>query len=401
MAPQTRFLKRFIEREETAGIFLLLATIMALVWANSVWHESYLSFWEHWIGVSFDHMKSGMSLKHFVDEILMTFFFLLVGCELKREGLEGELSTPSQMKLPLFAALGGMVVPALLFVGVNLILPNEGRSFLHGWAVPTATDIAFALGILTLMGSRVPPSLKAFLMALAIIDDLGAVLLIGLFYTSGLNGMAFAAAALILGALWFLNKKGVMSLWAYGFIGGFLWVAIYKSGVHATLAGVLLAMFLPLRGDPDVKGPGGRVLSPLKLVEEKLHRWVSYLILPLFALANAGVPLHGLSADMIGSPLTVGIVAGLFLGKQIGVFGMTWLIIKMKLASMPSGAKWAHIYGVAVLCGIGFTMSLFIGGLAFDDQAATMASRLGILTGSTLSALAGCAVLYVFAEKER
>ncbi len=400
MAPTTRFFKRFIEREESAGVFLLLSTVAALVWANSIWHETYFSFWESWVGASFGALKAGLSLRHFVDEVLMTFFFLIVGCELKRERLEGELVLPSQIKLPLFAALGGMVVPALFFVAVHSVMGGEGRSFLKGWAIPTATDIAFALGILTLLGSRVPSSLKTFLMALAIIDDLGAVVLIGLFYTAELNGTAFAAAAFVVLCLWALNRRGVRSLFPYGLLGVLLWGAVYKSGVHATLSGVILAMFLPLRTQEGGES-ATRYPSPLKTVEEKLHIWVAYLILPLFALANAGVSLQGVSAKTLASPLTLGIVAGLLFGKQIGVFFVTWLLIRTKQASLPSGARWLHIYGTALLCGIGFTMSLFISGLAFQDQEAIMSSRLGILAGSTLSALAGCAVLYFGANRKK
>lgn len=384
-AKTTPFLQRFFEREETAGLFLLFATALALFWANGPFQSSYLPFWEKHIGLSFAELHIGLSARHFVDDVLMSFFFLLVGCELKRERLEGELASPTQIRLPVFAALGGMIVPALVFVAIQFAVPDITQSYLRGWAIPTATDIAFALGILVLMKSYAPPSLKAFLLALAILDDLGAVVLIGLFYSSSLNLFALAAAGLVMLGLWGLNRRGVRALPPYLALGILLWLAIYQSGLHATLAGVLLAIFLPLRDS------GSR--PPLKIIEEKLHHLVAFVILPVFALANAGVPVGSVSADRLASPLTLGIFFGLFLGKQTGVLAGSWLCLRLGLAHMPARANWLHLYGLALLCGIGFTMSLFIAALAFEDQQAIMAARLGILGGSAASAIAGCLAL--------
>ncbi len=400
MGVRTRFFRMFIKRQETSGFFLMFTALAAIIWANSPWQAEYISLWEKYISVSFGTLKAGMSLRHFVDDVLMAVFFLMVGCELKRECVEGELSSPAHIKLPIIAAMGGMIAPALIFMIVNLVLPSGERSFMHGWAIPTATDIAFALGVLAMMKSYVPPSLKAFLVALAIIDDLGAVLLIGLFYTSDLNLAAMAGAGLCMIGLWSMNRKGIHFILPYAVLGAFLWYAIYKSGIHATLSGVILALFMPMRAEARKSLNKYVIVSPLKTIEHKLHLWVAYFIIPVFALANAGVVLKGLSFDMMLSPLTFGIIAGLFFGKQIGVFGATWLSVKFKFAALPSGVKWHHMYAASLLCGIGFTMSLFISCLAFNDQEALMSARLGVLSASTMAALAGSLIFYMFGKKK-
>ncbi len=392
MSTTTPFLKRFIEREESAGLFLLAATAIALCWANMPWGATYEGLWESFAGFFWGEARYGLSLRHIVNDILMVLFFLVVGCELKRERLEGELSSLPQIRLPLLAALGGMVVPALVFVGVMFSLGGEA-SGLRGWAIPTATDIAFALGIFAFLGLRAPSSLRTFLLALAIIDDLGAVILIGLFYSSNIQPMAMLAAAVLLLGLWGLNKRGVTSFLPYGILGVLLWVAVHHSGVHATLAGLFLAAFLPLRG----AAAGTQPL--LKKVEKGLHPWVSFVILPIFALANAGVSLEGATLENFTHPLLIAVAAGLFFGKQIGVFGATWLAIKAGLSPKPRGASWAQIYGVALLCGIGFTMSLFISLLAFEGTGFADETRLGILIGSGLSAIVGFSVLWVTGKK--
>lgn len=394
MVIQTRFLKRFMERQESGGIALLLATLAALFWANAFASGVYEHFWESWAGLDLGDMRLGLPLKEIVNDVLMALFFLMVGCELKRERVEGELSTPSQIRLPFLAALGGMLMPALIYGGLNVLMGGVHPETMRGWAIPTATDIAFALGVFVLLGSRVPTALKTFLLALAIIDDLGAVVLIGLFYSSNLCLTALVGAGAAMAGLWFLNKRGVGHFLPYGILGVALWFAVFKSGIHATLAGVLLAFFLPLRNDKVSKESGEEVKeSLLKRVEQALHPWVAFLILPIFALANAGVSLEGVTREMLFSPVTLGIALGLFFGKQAGVFGATWIACKTGLASLPKGASWSQIYGTSILCGIGFTMSLFIGLLAFEDPALGTETRLGILSGSTLAAMIGYFVL--------
>ena len=316
----------------------------------------------------------------------MAIFFLLIGLEVKREVLEGHLSTPSQVVLPIMAAIGGMAVPALIYMYLNL----GDAVAINGWAIPTATDIAFALGILSLLGKRVPLSLKIFLMALAIIDDLGAIVIIALFYTAELSAVSITVAAVALALLAFLNYMGVMKKGAYFIIGLILWVSVLKSGVHATLAGVALAFTIPLYGRDEA----GEIMSPLKTIEHHLHDWVALLILPLFAFVNAGVDVAGISLGQMSEAVPLGIFLGLFLGKQFGVFGFSWVAIKMGMAKLPEGSSWWQLYGVSVLTGIGFTMSLFITSLAFEaDDLFQYTDKLAILLASLASGLCGYLIL--------
>jgi NhaA family Na+:H+ antiporter len=320
-----------------------------------------------------------------INDGLMAVFFLLVGLEIKREVVEGALSQPSQIALPMVAAVGGMAVPALAYVAVNWSDPTA----LRGWAIPAATDIAFSLGVLAALGSRVPLALKVFLTTLAIVDDLGSIVVIAIFYTSDLSPVALSLAALFIAGLAILNFAGVRRLVPYLLLGAFLWVSVLKSGVHATLAGVVLAMFIPLKsaGEPDEKRPAIRL-------EHAIKPWSAWLIMPVFAFANAGLPLGGLSLASLAAPLPLGIMAGLFVGKQIGIMLGAGLLVALGLAALPNGATWRGLYGVAILGGIGFTMSLFIGTLAFPDDATREAEvRLGVLAGSLLSAVVGYLVL--------
>jgi NhaA family Na+:H+ antiporter len=316
-----------------------------------------------------------------VNDGLMAVFFLLVGLELKREVVEGQLSSVEQIALPALAAIGGLVVPALIYWLINRDNP-EGLS---GWAVPTATDIAFALAILTLLGSRVPASLKIFLTTIAIFDDLAAIVIIALFYSAELSTTSLGLAGIGVAVLFALNRMGVKSLAAYLIVGIFIWLFVLKSGVHATLAGIAVAAFIPLKGGDDH--------SPSRHLEHILHPWVAYAVLPIFAFANAGLPLAGLSMDAVLGTVSLGIVAGLFIGKQIGVFGMTALMIGLGLAKKPEGSSWAMLYGVALLCGVGFTMSLFSG---FSNSAAL---KVGVITGSVASAFCGWLVLHLSLPK--
>jgi NhaA family Na+:H+ antiporter len=315
----------------------------------------------------------------------MAIFFFLIGLEIKREFLAGELSEPSRLMLPVIAAIGGMAVPAAIYSYINWGDPVA----MKGWAIPTATDIAFALGVLALLGSRVPSSLKLFLMALAIVDDLGAIVIIALFYTADLSLLSLTIAASSLAMLFLMNRRGVLGLAPYLLVGMILWAAVLKSGVHATLAGVLTAFFIPFKSLP------GETKTQLEKLEQDLHPAVAYGILPLFAFANTGVSFEGLSLQSLLNSVPLGIAAGLFIGNQLGVFGFTWLAIKTGLAKLPQDANWLHLYGVALLCGIGFTMSLFISSLAFEQGGPDFAvdDRLGILVGSVLSGALGYLVL--------
>ena len=374
-------LRNLLRTEATAGLILMGAAAAALLVANSPAAPGYEAALGSYLGP--------LSVLHWINDALMALFFLLVGLEIKRELVDGHLSSWPDRALPGFAAIGGMVVPALIFLGLNTGSP----ALLKGWAIPTATDIAFALGVLTLLGRRVPVSLKIFLTALAIIDDLGAVAIIAFFYTAdlALGWLALAAGAIALGVL--LNRRGVARLWPYLLLGLALWVVVLRSGVHPTLAGVALALLVPLRrspGRPDDED------SPLHRLEHGLQPWVAYLVLPVFGFANAGVRLDGLGLAALTDPLPLGIAAGLFVGKQLGVFGATWAAVRLGWAQRPEGASWLQVYGVALLCGIGFTMSLFIGLLAFPGEALLQAEiKIAILFGSLLSALAGAAVLLV------
>ncbi|CCD91588.1 sodium-proton antiporter [Bradyrhizobium sp. ORS 375] len=365
--------QRLVASQAGAGIILMIFATAALVVANTPASEFYFASLQCYV--------AGLSILHWINDALMAVFFLLVGLEIKREFLDGQLSTWPRRVLPAFAATGGMAVPALVYIGFNL---NTAETF-RGWAIPTATDIAFALGALALLGSRIPSSLKVFLTALAILDDLGAVTVIAVFYTDHLALEWLAASAAVLTVLVVLNQTGVARLSAYLVLGVALWVFTLKSGVHATLAGVALAWTIPASPSKH---------SPLLTLEHAIQPWVAFLILPVFAFANAGVSLAGMSWDVLKQPVTIGIIAGLFVGKQSGVFAATWLAIRLRLAQLPDGAAWHQVYGIAVLCGIGFTMSLFIGLLAFPaSETLQNEVKVGVLLGSLLSGLFGMALL--------
>jgi NhaA family Na+:H+ antiporter len=312
---------------------------------------------------------------------LMAVFFFLVGLELKREMLEGELGSAQAIALPAFAALGGMVLPASIYILVN----SHDSLAMEGWAIPTATDIAFALAILTLLGDRVPLALKTFLVSLAIFDDLGAIIIISIFYTSNISAISLVVATVCIAALGLLNRMNIYRLTPYMFFGLVMWVAVLKSGVHATLAGVILAIFIPLTRDPESG------YSPLKELEHDLHAVVAFVILPIFAFANSGLNVSAMGIEEVMHPVTIGIALGLFVGKQLGVFTFAWLAVKMGLAKLPNNVNWSLIYGASLLCGIGFTMSLFIGSLAFENSGENLLfdERLGIIVASVLSAICG------------
>jgi len=380
-----KIIREFYERESSTGILLMLVTVAALLLKNSALAGAYNAFLHTPVEVRFGALQIAKPLLLWINDGLMAVFFLLVGLEVKRELLRGSLSSWSQAALPVIAAAGGMTVPALIYVGFNYREPLS----LHGWAIPTATDIAFALGILSLLGSRVPASLKIFLLALAIIDDLGAIVIIALFYTSTLSLVSLLVAAVALSVLFFLNRFGVARRAAYILLGAILWVSVLKSGVHATLAGVALAFMIPLDAQEE-----GSAYPLAEKLEHDLHPWVSFLILPLFAFVNAGIDLRGLSVDQLATPVPLGIMLGLFVGKQAGVFLFSWLAIRLKLAALPPGSSWRQLYGIALMTGIGFTMSFFIDSLAFvDDTVYQYADKLAILLGSLLSGVAGYLVL--------
>ncbi|BCG84095.1 Na(+)/H(+) antiporter NhaA [Mesorhizobium sp. 113-3-9] len=372
--------REFLDSEAAGGIILMVAAALALIIANSPLSGTYFSVLHAYLGP--------LSVSHWINDGLMAVFFLLVGLEIKREMLDGQLSTWPRRVLPGIAAAGGMLVPALVYVAIN----RNNSAALPGWAIPTATDIAFALGVLSLLGSRVPASLKVFLTALAIIDDLGAVIIIAIFYTSGLSLAYLGAAFAVIAVLVVLNRMRVMTLVPYLVLGAILWVLVLKSGVHATLAGVALALTIPLERSAGI----GHDLdhSPLHRLEHGLHRIVPFVIIPIFGFANAGVSLAVLSLGALIEPLTLGVAAGLVVGKLVGVLGSSALAIRLGLADLPAHAGWSHMLGISLLCGIGFTMSLFIGLLAFaGDVALQDAVKVGILAGSFIAAILGAAVL--------
>jgi Na+:H+ antiporter, NhaA family len=381
---------RFFAHESAGGILLGLAALLALVVSNSPWAAGYERFLalQGTVRVG-DVLLLEKPLLIWVNDLWMAVFFFLVGLEIKREFVEGELSARQQQVLPMVAALGGMAVPAGIYALINAGDPVA----LRGWAIASATDIAFAIGVLTLLGSRVPLSLKIFLTAVAIIDDLGAIVIIALFYTSGLSVTALAGALLGVLLLVVLNRCRVMRIDAYVVVGVLIWLFVLKSGIHATLAGVVTALAIPVRD-----AAGG---SPLQRVEHALHPWVAFLILPMFGFCNAGVSLAGASWAALAQPVTLGIALGLVVGKVVGVFGASWLAIRSGMATMPVGASTVQLLGIAMLCGIGFTMSLFIGGLAFEGQGAAWDSRvkIGVLAGSLVSAVLGVLVLLAGARQ--
>ncbi|MDX9860794.1 MAG: Na+/H+ antiporter NhaA [Rhodospirillales bacterium] len=382
-------LLQFLKLEAAGGILLVVASAVAMIWANTPGGDLYFGLLGTKVSVLFGDTGLSKTLLHWINDGLMAIFFLLVGLEIKREVMEGNLSSLSQAALPSIAAVGGMVVPAAIYLALNW-----GNPFTtNGWAIPAATDIAFALGILALLGRRAPASLKIFLLAVAIIDDLGAIVIIALFYTADLSQEALGLAGLGVIVLVVLNRAGVTRIAPYVLVGVFLWTCVLKSGVHATLAGVALAFAIPLRG----REPGD---GPLVRLEHMLHPWVAFGILPVFAFANAGVPLAGLSFSALLDPVTLGIILGLFVGKQVGVLATTWMAIRLGLGVLPDGSRWIQVYGVAVLTGIGFTMSLFIGELAFEGGDQSAAVRVGVLSGSLLSAVVGYAVLFLASRRE-
>ncbi|WP_219064139.1 Na+/H+ antiporter NhaA [Pseudomonas sp. UMAB-08] len=374
---------RFFQMEAASGLLLIAAAALALIINNSPLAWLYNGLLDVPVVAQVGALKIAKPLLLWINDGLMALFFLLIGLEVKREVLEGHLSKASQIVLPGAAAIGGMVVPALIFWALN----KDDPSALSGWAIPMATDIAFALGVLALLGKRVPVSLKLFLMTLAIIDDLGAIIVIALFYSGEMSSLSLMLAALSIVALIAMNRLGVIKLGPYLIIGLLLWICVLKSGVHATLAGVVLAFCIPLRTKNAES-------SPLLTLEHALHPWVAFGILPLFAFANAGVPLSGVTLESFTHHVPMGIAAGLLLGKTLGVFGLTWLAVKTSMATLPTGANWGQVFGVSILCGIGFTMSLFVGSLAFAPGTSEYAGmdRMGILTGSILAALIGYAV---------
>lgn len=374
--PAANALQAFLQSETAGGTVLVAAAALALVVANSRLGPAYHSLL---------HAKLGpLSLQHWINDGLMAIFFLLVGLEIKREFAVGHLARWPDRILPAVAALAGMAVPALVY----MLVAGRTTGLARGWAIPSATDIAFALGVIAMLGSRVPASLKLFLTTVAIVDDMGAVAIIALAYTAGLNLPALLAALVVLGVMFGLNRGGVKALWPYLLCAIALWAAVLTSGVHATVAGVLAAMMIPVGTAEE----GGET-SPLHRLEHILHPWSAFLIVPLFGFANAGVSFAGMTLATVVAPLPLGIAAGLFLGKQVGVSGAVWLASRLGLAAQPAGASGLQMYGVALLCGIGFTMSLFIGGLAFSDPALVDEVKIGVLLGSLASALLGYTVL--------
>ena len=362
------------------------ATALALLIANTPLEPVYHLLLSTPLKVGIGDFEIAKPFLLWINDGLMAIFFFLVGMELKREIVEGELSDMKKIVLPGVGAVGGMVFPVLIFVLLNYQNPTN----MQGWAIPAATDIAFALGILALLGKRVPLSVKIFLTSLAIFDDVGAVMIIAFFFTSNISWLALAVAGACIPILWIMNRRGLVAKSAYILVGVVMWVATLKSGVHATLAGVVLAMFIPLKG----KGDGSDV-SPLKTLEHDLHKTVAFIILPIFAFANAGINFTQMQAEQLLHGVPLGIAAGLFIGKQVGIFGLCWAAIKLGWAKLPEGVNWLGLYGTALLCGVGFTMSLFIGGLAFEETGNDLIfdERLGIVIGSLLSGLVGYFVL--------
>jgi Na+:H+ antiporter, NhaA family len=423
--------REFTLLEASGGIVLILAAGLALVWANSPWSAQYYAFWQKTISFGFENHRIAHDLHWWINEALMIVFFFVVGLEIKREVLVGELASLRQATLPIAAAVGGMVFPALIFTALNFRGPGAS-----GWGVPMATDIAFALGVMALVGARVPLALKVFLTALAIVDDIGAVVVIALFYTSSVSWLSLGIAAGILLILIALNRLSVRNLSAYCIFGILLWLAILNSGVHATLAGILLAFTIPasrkvnrtdflhrarsyLQAFEHAGEANPRLLSahqqealialetvvedveaPLQKLEHAFHPWVTYLIIPLFALANAGVSLKGNIPPLFFDSVSLGVIAGLILGKQTGITLAAWLVVKLGLAELPQGVRWRHIYAVGWLAGIGFTMSLFISELAFNAGGAMDSAKVGILGASIAAGLVGYVLLKRFVQTE-
>jgi NhaA family Na+:H+ antiporter len=382
--------KNFLLHESAGGVLLVIMAALAMLLANSPLVGLYDGFLATPLQIRVGDLNIAKPLLLWINDGLMAIFFFMIGLEIKREVLTGSLSSPSQVVLPGIAAIAGIIAPALIYFWLN----SQDPVAVEGWAIPSATDIAFALGVLTLFGSRVPLSLKLFLLSVAIFDDIGAILIIALFYSSELSTLSLIIAGSGLVLLFGLNRLSVRSQAAYIIVGVIVWIAVLKSGVHATLAGFAVAWFIPLK----LKNNDGHAMLPH--LEHSLHPWVSFAILPLFAFANAGVSLTGVSLSALLNPVPLGIAAGLFLGKQVGIFGACWLAIKLKLARLPEGATWMQFYAVTILCGIGFTMSLFIGSLAFEAQGSEymIDVKLGVLVGSLFSAVVG-SVLISWSQK--
>jgi len=377
-------IKEFLQKESTGGLLLIVAAIVAMVLENSPLDFLYNALLETPVSIQVGALVLDKPLLLWINDGLMAVFFFLIGLEIKREILVGELSDSSQLVIPAIAAVGGIAVPALIYIAMN----QGDPAALSGWAIPTATDIAFALGILSLLGSRVPTTLKLFLLTLAVIDDLGAIIIIALFYSGDLSTISLVVAGLALVVLFLMNVRGIVRIAPFILVGTILWIAVLKSGVHATLAGVVLAFFIPLK-DPATGE------SPLQHLEHTLHPYVAYAILPIFAFANTGINFSGLTLDSLLHPVPLGIATALVIGKQIGVFGFSWLAIMLRLGKLPAGVNWLDLYGVSALSGIGFTMSLFISGLAAEEigTGEMVDNRLGILLGSLIAGLAGYLIL--------
>lgn len=381
----TSFIASFLKMESAAGLLLMFAALVAIVCANSPLQSLYALFLDVPVEIRVGPLEIAKPLLLWINDGLMAVFFFLVGLELKRELVEGELSERKKVVLPGVGAIGGMLVPAAIYAYFNSADPVA----MQGWAIPAATDIAFALGVLALLGSRVPTSIKIFLTSLAIFDDIGAIIIIAIFYTSKISVPALGIAAACIIVLLQLNRRNTTSKSPYLLVGAIMWIATLKSGVHATLAGVIVAMFIPMRSKQDPS------ISPLKSLEEDLHSIVAFFVLPVFAFANAGINLQGVGMAQVMHAVPTGIAAGLFVGKQVGIFGLCWLAVKLGLASLPRGVNWLALYGTAALCGIGFTMSLFIGSLAFEETGVNLLfdERLGIIIGSLASGIVGYVVL--------
>jgi NhaA family Na+:H+ antiporter len=382
---QLNAIREFLQKESASGLLIISAAVLAMIAENTPLKTLYDALLGTPVGIRFGVLAIDKPLLLWINDGLMAVFFFLVGLEIKREVLDGELSDPSRIALPAVAAIGGMVVPAAFFVYFN----HGDPAAMTGWAIPMATDIAFALAILSLLGSRVPVALKVFLLTLAIIDDLGAIIIIALFYSTDISTLSLAISTVTIAVLFVMNRFGVSKIAPYILVGVILWIAVLKSGVHATLAGVLLAFFIPLnRGSEEHN-------SPLRQLEHMLHPYVAFMIMPLFAFANAGISMSGLSTDLLLGPVPVGIMTGLFLGKQIGVFGFAWLAAMLRIGRLPEDVNWLQLFGVSALCGIGFTMSLFISSLAAEQAGTELITqhRLGIIGGSLLSAVTGYLIL--------
>lgn len=383
--PQETTISSFLKRESASGILLLLAAILALVCANTPLQTYYSLFLDTPVEIRIGALEIAKPLLLWINDGLMAIFFFLVGLELKRELIEGELSDIQNIILPGVGAIGGMAGPAMIYVYFNA----GDSTAMTGWAIPAATDIAFALGVLSLLGSRVPNSIKIFLTSLAIFDDIGAIIIIAFFYSANIFLEALIVVLFCIVILTVLNKRNTESKSLYILIGIVMWVAMLKSGVHATLAGVVLAMFIPIKSKTNSN------YSPLKSLEHDLHSAVAFCVLPVFAFANAGINLSGVGAEQMLHSISLGIALGLFFGKQVGIFGICWVAIKLNLTKLPKGMSWGGLYGTAALCGIGFTMSLFIGSLAFEETGANLLfdERLGIIIGSLASGILGYLIL--------